>query len=159
MRTKKSILSVEDCAVYQSIIRELFESLCPGVAVSLACSGESALQHLRRDQASGLETQPSLVLLDIDLPGQSGFEILKQIKRDHKLRVLPVIMLSSTDREADILRSYELQASCFFRKPDNLEGLADIVRCIDRFWLRRIPALTADAFRLPSQTPIESVQL
>jgi len=156
MRTKKSILSVEDCVVYQSIIAELFDRLCPGLSVSMARSGESAIEYLTGRSANALEIQPTLVLLDIDLPGQSGFDVLKQIKLDPKLRSLPVIMLSSTAKEADVLRSYELQASCFFRKPDNLEGLADVIRSIDRIWIRMIPSYHSEAYRLRSQTQLEA---
>lgn len=100
--------------------------------------GEQALAYLRRRDPFAKARRPHLVLLDLNLPGRDGREILAEIKSDREINSIPVIVLSSSDEEHDIRLSYELQADAYIRKARDLPQLIDILDQIHRFWLDRI---------------------
>lgn len=96
--------------------------------------GEEALAFLRHARPFDDAPTPDLVLLDLNLPRRDGREVLEDIKRDPRLMHIPVVILTSSQAEEDILRSYRLHANCFITKPVDLEQLAKVVQGIEQFW-------------------------
>jgi len=97
-------------------------------------SGHEALAFLRRSGRFADAPRPDLVLLDWKLPGMSGDELLAEIRRDPELTDLPVVVLSTSKAEEDVLRSYGLHANCFITKPIEFERFVEVVRSIGDFW-------------------------
>lgn len=103
--------------------------------------GEQALAFLRREGAYESAPTPDLILLDLNLPRRDGREVLEDLKKDPSIKHIPVVILSSSEAEEDILRSYRLHANCFITKPRDLDALTDVVRGIEQFWftLAKLP--------------------
>lgn len=99
-----------------------------------ARDGEEAMAFLRRESPFEHAPTPDLVLLDLNLPRRDGREVLEDIKRDPRLQHIPVVILTSSQAEEDILRSYRLHANCFITKPVDLEQLTKVVHGIEQFW-------------------------
>jgi chemotaxis family two-component system response regulator Rcp1 len=97
--------------------------------------GEEAMKFLRREGPYGQMPRPDLVLLDLNLPKKNGREVLAEIKADHELKRIPVVILTVSEAEQDILKSYNLHANCYITKPVNLEQFIQVVRSIEDFWL------------------------
>jgi CheY-like chemotaxis protein len=104
--------------------------------------GENLLPYLRREAPNERAHRPELILLDLNLPAQSGHELLAELKTDRDLRGIPVIVLSTSRDEIDIRRAYDLCASAYICKPAFLDDYIGVVRVIEDFWLRtaRLPA-------------------
>ena len=96
--------------------------------------GDSALDFLYRRGTHASAPRPDLILLDLNLPGVDGRTVLKTIKDDGKLKVIPVVIITSSDTEADIIKSYEAHANCFISKPIDFAGFLHVVRSIENFW-------------------------
>lgn len=103
--------------------------------LSVVRDGEEALQFIRRRGPHAGAPRPHLVLLDLNLPKRSGFEVLAEIKSDLELRRIPVVMLSSSDAHEDVARAYDLQAACYISKPSDFEQFVQVVQRINDFWL------------------------
>ncbi|WP_141592424.1 response regulator [Myxococcus sp. AB056] len=103
--------------------------------LSVARDGVEALAFLRRQGAYADAAQPDLILLDLNLPRKDGREVLAEIKVDPALRRIPVVVLTTSKAEEDILRTYDLHANCYIAKPVDLEQFISVVRSIDDFWL------------------------
>ena len=97
--------------------------------------GEQAMAFLLKQGQYAHAQRPDIILLDLNLPRMNGHEVLRAIKEDHSLRRIPVVVLTTSDDEHDILRSYDLHANCYITKPVTLARFADIVRQIEEFWL------------------------
>ena len=97
--------------------------------------GVEAIAFLRREGQYGDVPRPDLILLDLNLPRKDGREVLAEIKGDPKLKHIPVVVLTSSKSEQDILRSYRLQANCYITKPVDIEQFVNVVRAIDDLWL------------------------
>ena len=97
--------------------------------------GEEALAYLRRQGPYAQATRPDLVLLDLNLPKKSGREVLAEIKEDPDLKRIPVVILTVSEAEQDIIKSYNLHANCYITKPVNLEQFIEVVKSIEDFWL------------------------
>lgn len=104
--------------------------------------GEEAIQFLRRQGRHVDASRPDIVLLDLNLPRLEGHEVLAEIKADPDLAMIPVIVLTSSSAEEDILRSYQLHANCFITKPVDFHKVISAVRSLESFWLGvvRLPA-------------------
>jgi two-component system, chemotaxis family, response regulator Rcp1 len=100
-----------------------------------ARDGVEALAFLRREGEYAKAPTPDLVLLDLNLPRKDGREVLAEMKQDRRLRTIPVVVLTTSEAENDIVRSYELHANCYITKPVDLEKFIEIVREIESFWL------------------------
>lgn len=98
--------------------------------------GEDALDFLARHGRYGNAPRPSLVLLDLNLPTKGGHEVLGELKRDDRLRSIPVIILSSSGRADDVGRAYQLYANCYIQKPADLESFFQVMRVVENFWMR-----------------------
>ena len=97
--------------------------------------GEEALTYLRRQGLYAQAKRPHLILLDLNLPRKDGREVLAQIKADEVLKRIPVVVLTTSQDEEDVLRSYNLHANCYITKPVDLEQFITVVRTIEDFWL------------------------
>jgi CheY-like chemotaxis protein len=130
------VLLVEDSLAEARLAREaLLESRSP-VQLHVASDGYQAMDFLRRQGAYADAPRPRLVLLDLNLPGKDGREVLRDIKADENLRSIPVVVLTTSQAQSDITRAYELYANCYIQKPLELDGFIDVVKSIHRYWLQ-----------------------
>ena len=100
-----------------------------------AKDGVEALAFLRRQGKHGAAPRPDIILLDLNLPKKDGREVLHEIKNDEKLKRIPVVILTTSKAEEDVLKSYNLHANCYVTKPVDLEQFIVVVKSIDMFWL------------------------
>jgi CheY-like chemotaxis protein len=100
-----------------------------------ARDGVEALAFLRREGAHAAAPTPDIVLLDLNLPRKDGREVLGEMKRDMRLKSIPVVVLTTSEAEQDIVSSYELHANCYITKPVDLDKFISIVKAIEDFWL------------------------
>lgn len=130
------VMLVEDNEADIRLTREvLSEGRYPN-RLSIARDGEEAMALLRREGANANAPRPDLILLDLNLPRKDGREVLAEIKSDPKLKRIPVVILTTSRAEADILQTYELHANCYIVKPVDLGQFIDVIRSIEDFWLR-----------------------
>ena len=101
----------------------------------VARDGVEAMAFLRREGEYRDAVRPDLILLDLNLPRKDGREVLQDLKQDPALRAIPVVVLTTSRSEQDVLRSYELQANCYITKPVDLEQFITVVKSIEDFWL------------------------
>ncbi|HLX23592.1 MAG TPA: response regulator [Usitatibacter sp.] len=97
--------------------------------------GVEALEFLQRRGKHANAPRPDIILLDLNLPKKDGRQVLSEIKQDQALRAIPVVILTTSAAEEDVLRSYDLHANCYVTKPVDLEKFIVVVQSIDRFWL------------------------
>jgi len=129
------ILLVED---NPGDVRLTIEALRDGKVhnnLNVARDGVEAIAYLRREAPFTAAARPDLILLDLNLPRKDGREVLAEIKADAELKTIPVVVLTTSRAEQDVLRSYELQANCFVTKPVDLDQFIDVVKSIENFWL------------------------
>ena len=100
-----------------------------------AKDGVEALEFLRRQGKHAKAPRPDIILLDLNLPKKDGREVLSVIKSDDRLKQIPVVILTTSKAEEDVLRSYDLHANCYVTKPVDLDKFITVVKSIDRFWL------------------------
>ncbi|NVJ06195.1 response regulator [Myxococcus sp. AM001] len=129
------ILLVEDNPGDVRLTIEAFKEGKVSNHLSVARDGVEALAFLRRQGAYANAVRPDLILLDLNLPRKDGREVLAEIKVDPALRRIPVVVLTTSKAEEDILRTYDLHANCYIAKPVDLEQFIFVVRSIDDFWL------------------------
>jgi two-component system response regulator len=128
------ILLVEDNPGDVLLARIAFEKSKFSVSMEVTMDGEEALDYLYKKGRFTDACTPDLILLDLNLPARSGSEILADIKNDEKLKVIPVIILTTSQAEWDILRCYKLHANCFVNKPFGFESFDKVVTSIEDFW-------------------------
>ena len=129
------ILLVEDNA---ADVRLTVEALREGKVrnrLTVARDGEEALEILRGRGQEGQSSRPDLILLDLNLPRRDGREVLAELKADPELKQIPVVVLTTSSAELDIVKSYQLHANCYITKPLDLDQFVNVVRSIDDFWL------------------------
>jgi chemotaxis family two-component system response regulator Rcp1 len=97
--------------------------------------GVDAMAFLRREGKHADAPRPDLILLDINLPRKSGHEVLEEVKTDPSLSLIPVVVLTTSDAEEDILRSYRLHANCYITKPVELDKFLRVIQSIEHFWV------------------------
>lgn len=129
------ILLIEDNPDDVDLMLEAFKEGRVRNRVNVAEDGAEALAFLRRTGNYTRVPRPDVILLDLNLPGMSGHEVLAEIKADPSLRRIPVVILTSSASEQDIVKSYNLSANCFITKPGDLNEFLSLVRAIDSFWL------------------------
>lgn len=136
------ILLVEDNPADARLTREVFEGGRLSTHLNVVSDGEQALEFLRRQGIYETAPRPKLVLLDLNLPRKDGREVLEELKADPALCRIPVIVLTTSAAQTDIMRAYELQANCFITKPLDLDEYFAVVRSIEDFWLAtaRLPS-------------------
>jgi CheY-like chemotaxis protein len=129
------ILLVEDSPGDIRLTQEAFREAKVRNNLHVATDGEEAMAFLRREGKHANAPRPGLILLDLNLPKKDGRAILAEIKEDDSLMTIPVVVLTTSSVEADILKSYQLHANCYITKPVNLDGFAKVIQSVDSFWL------------------------
>lgn len=129
------VLLVEDDPGDVLMTKEAFEEHKLGNRLHVVSDGVEALRFLRREGEFADAPRPHLILLDLNLPRKDGREVLQEVKNDDDLAHIPVVVLTTSEAENDIVRSYELHANCYITKPVGLEQFISIVREIESFWL------------------------
>ncbi|HEX3788942.1 MAG TPA: response regulator [Pseudonocardiaceae bacterium] len=137
------VLLVEDDEGDVLMTREAFEFYKLRNRLHVVNDGEKALQFLRRTGEYADAVRPGLILLDLNLPRRDGREVLSEIKADPELRVIPVVVLTTSEAEEDILRSYSLHANAYVTKPVDFERFIEIIRQIDDFFVSVVKLPTA----------------
>src|ERR1700719_3742974 len=133
--TAIEVLLVEDSPGDVRLTREAFKDAKVHINLHVASDGAEAMAFLTREGAHADAPRPDLILLDLNLPKKDGREVLAEIKESPALKSIPVVILTTSASEADILRSYRLRANSYITKPVDLEGFLSVVRSIDSFWL------------------------
>jgi len=139
------ILLVEDSPGDVRLTREAFKDARVLVNLQVAVDGEEAMAFLKREGKYSSKPRPDIILLDLNLPKKDGRAVLAEIKEDPKLQTIPVVILTTSASEADVLKSYSLHANCYITKPVDLDGFLKVVKSIDGFWLSVV--------RLPTGIP------
>jgi len=131
-----TILLVEDDPADQKLIKASLKNQKIANDLRITSSGEEALDFLYRRGDYANETAcPELILLDLNMPGMGGKEFLRRVKDDEKLKQLPVVILTTSESEKDILDSYKLQASGYVNKPVTLDDFKKVMERIEEYWI------------------------
>jgi CheY-like chemotaxis protein len=129
------ILLVEDNPGDVRLTEEALRDAKVSNHMSVARDGVEALAFLRREGEHAAAPTPDLILLDLNMPRKDGREVLAEIKEDVKLRRIPVVILTTSKDEADVLKTYDLHANCYVTKPVDLDAFIEVVQSIEDFWL------------------------
>lgn len=129
------ILLVEDNLGDADLAREALEGSKFHNNLHVVDNGEKAMAFLRREGTYAAAPRPGLILLDLNLPRKDGRQVLAEIKADEDLRRIPVVILTTSRAEEDVIKSYDLHANCFITKPLDLNQFLHVVRSIEDFWL------------------------
>jgi two-component system, chemotaxis family, response regulator Rcp1 len=129
------VLLVEDSPGDVRLTREALKDAKVYINLSVASDGIEAMAFLRREGQHANAPRPDLILLDLNLPKKDGREVLEEIKESLTLKSIPVVILTTSASEADVLRSYLLHANCYITKPVDLNGFLNVVKSVDSFWL------------------------
>lgn len=129
------ILMVEDSPTDAQLTVEALHAAKIANRLSHVEDGVEAMRFLRRQGPYAQAPRPDLILLDLNLPRKDGREVLDELKRDPDLKVIPVVVLTTSRSEQDVLRSYQLHANCYITKPVDFTQFMGVVRAIEHFWL------------------------
>jgi len=129
------ILLVEDNPADVRLTIEALKDAKVYNELRVVSNGVDALAYLRREGEYADATRPDLILLDLNLPRMSGLEVLEVIKNDEKLRAIPVVVITTSQAEQDIIRSYNNHANCYICKPVDLDQFITVIKSIQNFWL------------------------
>jgi len=129
------ILLVEDNPGDVRLTQEALRDAKVRNNVNVAYDGVEAMAFLRKEGSHAQAPRPDLIFLDLNLPKKSGREVLEEIKRDETLQHIPVVILTTSQAERDILESYRLRANAYVTKPVDLEQFLKVVAAIEQFWL------------------------
>ncbi len=132
------VLLVEDSPGDLRLTQEAFHEVNPFLQLHLANDGVEAMAFLRHEGAHVDAPRPDLILLDLNLPKMDGREVLAWIKNDDELKTIPTVILTSSEAESDVVKSYRLQANCYLSKPMHFEAFHSLVKSINDFWLTRV---------------------
>ena len=130
-----NILLVEDNPGDADLAREALDSSKMNNNLQVVDDGEKAMAFLRREGSYFDVPRPDLILLDLNLPKKDGRQVLAEIKADAGLKRIPVVILTTSQAEEDVLKSYNLHANCYITKPIDLNQFLHVVRSIEEFWL------------------------
>lgn len=129
------ILYVEDNPGDVELTRDAFTDAKIRNNIHVAEDGQTALDFIFKRNGHEEAPTPDLILLDLNLPKVDGKEVLSVIKNDESVQAIPVVVLTSSEAEADVVKSYQLHANCYVTKPVDLDSFLDVVRTIESFWL------------------------
>ena len=135
---KLHILLVEDSASDTMLIRRSFDRSKLDHSLYCVEDGEKAIAFLKRDGEYQQVVRPDLIILDLNLPRLDGREVLAQIKQDSILKRIPVVVLTTSSAEQDVVRSYDLHANCYIVKPFDVYDFLQIANFIEQFWLSTV---------------------
>ncbi len=146
------ILLVEDSPSDTELTIEALKEARVRNHLSVVEDGVEALEFLRRQGRYQQAPRPDLIMLDLNLPRKDGREVLAEIKADEQLRVIPVVVLTTSRAEQDVLRAYQLNANCYITKPVDFEQFLNVVRSIESYWLLVVTLPSRARPELPSPT-------
>lgn len=132
------VLLVEDSPGDVRLTQEAFRDANQDIRLHVATDGVEAMTFLRREGIHAHAPRPDLILLDLNLPKMDGREVLAHIKDDASLKTIPTVILTTSEAEADIVKSYQLQANCYLSKPVQLDAFESLVGSINDFWLTKV---------------------
>jgi two-component system, chemotaxis family, response regulator Rcp1 len=136
--SKAHVLLIEDNSGDVRLMQEAFRQNKISADLNVAGDGVEALSFLQRQGPYKNAPRPDLILLDLNLPKKDGRELLAEIKKDELLKRIPVVVLTTSRAEQDVMISYNLHANCFITKPTGFQQLVEVVRSIKEFWLYRV---------------------
>ncbi|MEO5345919.1 MAG: response regulator [Magnetococcus sp. YQC-9] len=142
------ILLVEDSPGDVELTREALADSKMLNRLNVVEDGEEAMAYLRQQGRYAHATRPDVVLLDLNLPRKDGREVLEEIKADPELKAIPVVVLTTSQAEEDILRTYQLHANCYITKPVDLHQFFAVVKSVENFWFSvvKLPPKNGDSF-------------
>ncbi|MGB8521405.1 MAG: response regulator [Candidatus Acidiferrales bacterium] len=132
------VLLVEDSPGDVRLTQEAFRDANKSVRFHVASDGMEAMAFLRHEGPHIDAPRPDLILLDLNLPKMDGREVLARIKGDESLKTIPTVILTTSEAEADIVKSYQLQANCYLVKPVQFGAFEILVKSINDFWLTKV---------------------
>ncbi len=138
MNRRIKILLVEDSLADARLILEVFKEENIAVDVDIVRDGELAMSYLQRTGTYVNVARPDLILLDLNMPKKDGREVLAEVKSDPQISAIPVVILTTSQSDEDVLKSYRLHASCYVIKPIDLEQFTQIIKSLDGFWLSSV---------------------
>jgi two-component system, chemotaxis family, response regulator Rcp1 len=141
------VLLVEDNPGDVRLTQEAFCHANQSIHLYVACDGVEAMAFLKNEGAHANAPRPDIILLDLNLPKMNGHEVLAHIKEDESLKTIPIVILTTSVAEVDIVKSYQLRANCYLSKPVKLNEFEALVKSINDFWLTGV--------KLPDQGKIE----
>ena len=130
------VLLVEDDEAEAELTRETLEYERIDVRLNTVENGIEAMAYLRQEGEYANADQPDLIFLDLNMPKKDGREVLKELKNNEKLKHIPVLILTNSASDKDILTAYKLGASCYLKKPISLDEFINLIKAIDEFWFK-----------------------
>jgi chemotaxis family two-component system response regulator Rcp1 len=132
------VLLVEDNPGDVRLTQAAFRDANMTIHLHVASDGVEAMAFLKHEGAHAHAPRPDIILLDLNLPKMDGREVLAQIKADNNLKMIPTVILTTSEAEVDIVKSYRLQANCYLTKPVQLGAFESVVKSINDFWLTKV---------------------
>jgi two-component system, chemotaxis family, response regulator Rcp1 len=132
------VLLVEDSPGDVRLTLEAFRDANKVIQLHVVVDGVEAMAFLRHEGIYVHVPRPDLILLDLNLPKMDGREVLAHVKEDESLKLIPTVILTTSNAEADIVKSYQLQANCYLNKPVQLDAFENLVKSINDFWLTKV---------------------
>lgn len=129
------MLLVEDNKADSDLVKEILDGN-PSLSIHVVQDGEEALQFLRKQQIYKAAPDVDLVLLDLNMPKIDGRQVLAQVRTDANLKRTPIIVLTTSRAESDVLAAYDLNANCYLQKPANLDEFIKLLQLLDEFWIK-----------------------
>lgn len=130
-----NILLVEDNPADARLIEEVFKDTKTQNKLYVVKDGVDAMAFLNQEDAYVDMPKPDVILLDLNLPRKDGREVLKELKEDNTLKRIPIVILTTSSAEEDIIRTYENHANCYITKPVDFDQFLKVITCIENFWL------------------------
>jgi len=141
----REVLLIEDSPGDVRLTQEAFRDVNQLVYLHVVNDGVEAMAFLKQEGKLTHAPRPDLILLDLNLPKMDGRQVLAQIKEDDNLKTIPTVILTTSEDQMDILKSYQLLANCYLTKPVELDQFESLVKSINKFWLTKV--------KLPQQAP------
>jgi two-component system, chemotaxis family, response regulator Rcp1 len=133
-----NILLVEDSRADARLIVEVFHDEKISADIDVVRDGEQAMAYMCQEGEYKDAIRPDLILLDLNMPKKDGREVLAELKSSDRFKAIPVVILTTSQSEEDVLKSYNLQASCYVTKPIDLEQFIKIIKSLDGFWISAV---------------------
>lgn len=132
------VLLVEENPVDVRFTHDAFREVNPSIRFHVVSDGSEAMAFLRHEGVHSAAPRPDIILLDLNLPKMNGCEVLAHIKADENLKTIPTMILTTSQEETDIAKSYRLQANCYLNKPTQLDEFEGLIKSLNDFWLTRV---------------------
>jgi chemotaxis family two-component system response regulator Rcp1 len=137
-KEKIQVLLVDDNPTDVLITQEALDQAKVFITLHVVENGAEAMAFLRREGAHAGAPRPNLIMLDLNMPGKHGQEVLAEIKSDDRLKAIPVVILTTSKSEVDITKAYGCHANCYIAKPVDFEAFAEVIRTIQKFWFTMV---------------------